>query len=172
MKCIFLFISCASGIPTRRILSTDRGCLTSYKFINCELLTVSRFWHVLVLFLKFLFSEEYFFKIKIQFMQNKEKESVQKDKADKRDQATQNDSSKHQSSMSGKNHEEGKNAKESQSQHGTQKQNGQSGNQKSQDRNENWKNQDDSEIDTPGKHEEDDKNNTSKKIPQMKSHGK
>jgi hypothetical protein len=108
-------------------------------------------------------------------MQHKEKETVQKDRADKRNQTTQNDSFKNQSSTSGKSHhDEGKNSRESQSHHGNQKQNGQSRNQRSnsQDKDHNWKNQDDSEIETPGRHEDDDENNTSKKIPQMKNHGK
>jgi hypothetical protein len=64
--------------------------------------------------------------------------------------------------------------KESQSQQGSQKQNG-SRNQRSdsQDRDAKWKNKDDdSKIENPGKLREDDENNTSKKIPQMRHHDK
>jgi hypothetical protein len=114
-----------------------------------------------------------FQKQKIQFMQNKEKENVQKDKADKKNQTTQNDSSKRHDSMGEKNPNFKMDHKEGQSHQGSQKQSGSKAQKSgSQDNNDNWKNQDDSEIENPSKHGEDDENKTSKKIPQMKHHDK
>jgi len=63
--------------------------------------------------------------------------------------------------------------KENRGQQGGQKSHGQDPNQRSSyQKSGNWKTQDDEEIGTPGKHQEDDENNTEKKIPHMKNHSK